>query len=218
MKTNRIKFKNPVYWWDEECNKAKRLRRAMYKKWEHTKYLDLEDLIKFKKAVAESRKTFRLKKKNCFREFAANIDGRYDINYMWKTSKILKNRWINNVNNNVTENLQSEEKENIALNKLSPPWCITNPKINIICPPNPHFDKPFILNELQTALKLRNSKSSPGVDGINYMVLKKLPSNLKLTLLNIYNELYQTGEFPEEWKQHHIHFIKKSDGNVDQSH
>ena len=39
--------RNPVPWWDNECNRIKRLRRAAFKKWEYTKELD--DLIHYKK-------------------------------------------------------------------------------------------------------------------------------------------------------------------------
>lgn len=211
-KLNSIKHRNPVHWWDEDCYKIKRLRRSTYKKWEHTKLL--EDLIKYKKTVSTARKIFKTKKQDCFRRLAANIDGRNDITYMWKTTKILKNSWINNVSNNATENLQIEQNINKALDKLSPPWCITNPMNIPECSPNEHFDAYFNLNEFTIALDSRNSKSSPGLDGIDYNVIKKLPFNLKLILLDIYNEMYQTGIFPEEWTQHYVHFIKKSDGNV----
>lgn len=48
-KGNKKNVKNPVHWWDTECNKIKRLRRAAYKKWEYTK--NLPDLIELKKTV-----------------------------------------------------------------------------------------------------------------------------------------------------------------------
>ena len=50
------KYRNPASWWDEECNKVKRLRIAAFKKWQFTK--NLEDLIKYKKSVAFAIKVF----------------------------------------------------------------------------------------------------------------------------------------------------------------
>ena len=77
---------------------------------------------------------------------------------------------------------------------------------------NEFFDKYFDLTELNLALDSRNSKSAPGMDGINYEVLKNLPLKYKLILLDIYNQLYATNEYPLEWKHSYIYFIKKSEG------
>lgn len=41
---------NPVPWWDADCNKIKRLRRASFKKWEFSN--NLEDLIDYNKNCA----------------------------------------------------------------------------------------------------------------------------------------------------------------------
>lgn len=205
------KHRNPVHWWDEDCDWAKRLTRSTYKKWEHTKIL--EALIKYKKAVATARKTFKTKKKDCFRKFAVNIDGRFANTYMWKTSKILKNCWINNVNSNVSENLQTEQKINNALDKISSPWCITNPMTTPECIPNDHFDDYFNLNEFTIALTSRNNQFSPGLNGINYNVIKNLSFNLKLILLDIYNE-WIISRWRIPWRVDIVNFMKKSDGNV----
>lgn len=48
------KNKNPVPWWDEECNKIIRLRKAFFKKWQYSG--DLFDLIQYKKKVRGSQK------------------------------------------------------------------------------------------------------------------------------------------------------------------
>ena len=52
------KKRNTAPWWDAECNKIKRMRRASYKMWNFSK--ELEDLIEYKKKVALAKK---LKKK-----------------------------------------------------------------------------------------------------------------------------------------------------------
>lgn len=57
--------KNPVPWWDPDCDKVKRLRRAAYRKWEFTN--NLEDLINYKKSCAIAIRTFKNKKKNVSR-------------------------------------------------------------------------------------------------------------------------------------------------------
>ena len=61
---NKKKYRNPVPWWDNECDKLKRLRQAAFKKWDYSKKID--DLIEFKKKRATAKKTFRKKKGNTF--------------------------------------------------------------------------------------------------------------------------------------------------------
>ena len=53
--------RNPVSWWDKDCDRVKRLRKAALKKWEYSN--DLVDLIAYKKAVAIAIRTFKEKKK-----------------------------------------------------------------------------------------------------------------------------------------------------------
>lgn len=54
------KRSNPVPWWDEECYKVKRLRRAAFKKWQYTE--ELQDLIEYNKYCALAKKTLKGKK------------------------------------------------------------------------------------------------------------------------------------------------------------
>lgn len=63
-KTNKkIKqIRNPVAWWDTECDEAKCARRASFKKWQST--LNMEDLIEYKKNCAKAKKLFKEKKPN----------------------------------------------------------------------------------------------------------------------------------------------------------
>lgn len=56
----KLKIKNLVSWWDEECNKIKRLRQACNKKWYFTH--DLKHLIQYKKACAVAKKILKRKK------------------------------------------------------------------------------------------------------------------------------------------------------------
>ena len=103
-----LKPKNPVPWWDAECEMVKRLRRAKLKKWKFSK--KCEDKVEYKKYNALAKKTFKRKKKECFHTFAAKINIQTDPNYVWNTSKILKNCSIKNYNQNTLENLQYTEK------------------------------------------------------------------------------------------------------------
>lgn len=62
------------------------------------------------------------------------------------------------------------------------------------------------------ALETRNLHSSPGMDGIDFKIIQFLPHKYKLLLLDIYNELFLTGKYPDNWKNQYIHFINKPNG------
>lgn len=60
-------YRNPVEWWDEECAKLKRLRRAAYKKWRFTKTLD--DKVLYRKSCAVLKRAIKRKKKGLLCNF-----------------------------------------------------------------------------------------------------------------------------------------------------
>lgn len=51
--------------------------------------------------------------------------------------------------------------------------------------------------------------SAPGRDGVEYIMLKNLTEEMKNILLNIYNEIWFTGEIPDAWKKYQVVFIDK---------
>ena len=59
---------------------------------------------------------------------------------------------------------------------------------------NKKYNLPFKLSELKNSL----DKSNDTTD-IHYQIRKHLPSDALETLLNIMNEIWRTGKFPEDW-------------------
>ena len=60
------------------------------------------------------------------------------------------------------------------------------------------YNLPFKLSELKNSLD-RSKDTTAGPDDIHYQILKHLPSDALETLLNIMNEIWRTGTFPENW-------------------
>lgn len=61
--------------------------------------------------------------------------------------------------------------------------------------------------EFNVALEIKNDGSACGVDEIDYSVLKALPINFKLILLDLFNEMYAKGVYPSDWKSSFVYFI-----------
>ena len=62
------------------------------------------------------------------------------------------------------------------------------------------YNRPFSLEELQDALR-RTRDTSAGPDEIHYMLLKHLPDASLLLLLNIFNNIWISGDFPSDWRK-----------------
>lgn len=75
------------------------------------------------------------------------------------------------------------------------------------------MDQPFSHEKLDWALQSLNVKSSPGIDRVDYHIIKKLPPIGKSALLKIYNQLYENYLFPNEWKDYIVFFIPKQGKN-----
>ena len=71
-------------------------------------------------------------------------------------------------------------------------------KLNFKSQNNEIFNKDFNLDELVEAIQLSHD-SATGPDEIHYQMLKHLPDTSLETLLNIFNYIWTTGKFPEDW-------------------
>jgi len=106
------------------------------------------------------------------------------------------------------------------LSKLCPPSCLqpTYPSSERLESANsPHspfvwFDDPFSVRELESAIHSSNTRSSPGMDRIDYDIIRSMLCDLRKILLNIYNDLYAHGLFPDSWRSSLLTFIPKPDG------
>ncbi|XP_058799961.1 uncharacterized protein LOC131669237 [Phymastichus coffea] len=154
---------------------------------------------------------YKRKKKENYRNFVQSINFHTNPTYVWNTAKILKNKWIKATPSHTSENLQNDKKET-ALNKICPAWVPRDKDWMPCCNKNEFLETEFTFAELNLALESRSDKSSPGLDGIDYYTLKKLSLKYRLVLIDIFNEMYRTGDFPEDWKNTYIHFVKKPDG------
>lgn len=107
--------------------------------------------------------------------------------------------------------MQTENTVKESLNKIGPPCVQTDTHWQPPAQDSAFFDTPFDFFEFNASLDSKKIKSSPGLDGVDFDILKKLPIKYKLILLDIFNTLYQTEEYPLSWRECFIHFVKKPD-------
>uniref|UniRef100_A0ABD2WZD3 Reverse transcriptase domain-containing protein n=1 Tax=Trichogramma kaykai TaxID=54128 RepID=A0ABD2WZD3_9HYME len=172
----------------------------------------MNDLINYNKRTAETKKLFRSKKRNCFRKFAENLNFRVNPTYVWNHCKILKNSILNIKAPHLSDYLQPDSDISSTLDKITPPWAPTDPSYMPDCQRNDFLDSHFTFLEFNIALEQKNDRSAPGLDGISFEILKKLPINYKLLLLDLFNQMFSQSTFPDAWREAYVHFIRKAEG------
>ena len=68
-------------------------------------------------------------------------------------------------------------------------------------------------DEIVNQLKKCKNKSAPGNDGLNYLILKRLPPNIFNYLTALFNTALSIGYFPLSWKQATIKMVPKPGKN-----
>ena len=58
----------------------------------------------------------------------------------------------------------------------------------------------FNITELRIALE-RSNDTATGPDEVHYQFLKHLPDNSLLVLLDIFNGIWENGNFPDAWRE-----------------
>ncbi|KAM7310914.1 hypothetical protein ISCGN_007822 [Ixodes scapularis] len=71
------------------------------------------------------------------------------------------------------------------------------------------IDSDFTDAELQTALFQLKRNTAPGPEKITYGMLRNIPDNKLDELQRHINEVWATGELPEEWKEAHVIMLPK---------
>ncbi|XP_044591447.1 uncharacterized protein LOC123269675 [Cotesia glomerata] len=97
------------------------------------------------------------------------------------------------------------------IDELCPPWA-EGPTLELSDVAGDQFlDLPFTSEELDFAIANLRLKSSPGLDGIDYQILSQLPQEGRVLLLDLYNQIYSSRTFPEDWRKYSIFFIPKAE-------
>ena len=110
----------------------------------------------------------------------------------------------------MTENNITSSQLEESLNKISPSWVPSNPKISYSFQKNDFFDEMYSFIEFNVALEGKGFASSPVPDGITYQILRKMDIKYKLLLLDILNEIHVKLDFPSSSCESFVHFIPKA--------
>ena len=201
-------------WFDDECKLAIKERKKSEKAFRrspcHSK------LSSFRIHRAKARRTIKRKKRASWKQFVSSINNRTPMNKIWnminrikgrKNSATVKHLSVNNnlvtdkrdIANTLAEQLAYNSSSNQCSDKfLKFKQNDEKKKINFSSSNDEVYNKEFSSEELKLSLN-RAHDTAEGPD--KYQLLKHLPPESLSLLLDIYNHIWRTGNFPQCWSE-----------------
>ena len=232
-KTSGIVGRKSVVWWNEEIKAAIKNRRKCLRALRRLSDNDPRKpvmLKQFQKARSVCRKTINDSKQKSWEKFVESINPNTPTSQVWNSINRLQGK---RKNITITLNLttgHTNDGEKIA-NALADEYqhkssnenyseefrkkhrsdnCATfrNQRPNL----HKNYNVDFTIEELMWALD-RCTGSSTGNDNISYIHLQRLPFSSKVTLLELFNRVWDSGSFPAQWKVGTVIPIPKPDAD-----
>ena len=204
-------------WYNDDCKEAIKQRKKALNKFK--KYPTKDNLNNVRVFRARARRTIKKSKRKSWRSYVSKINHKTPIKKVWdmirKIAGKTKSPSYTHLNHPVTET-KSTSKFDIAetlgetfLNNS----CSRNysekfqkvkeeqekVKLNFKTSNNEEYNSLFNFDELLEAIN-QSHDSATGPDEIHYQMLKHLPESSLQALPIIFNHIWTTSDFPEDWR------------------
>ena len=203
-------------WFTDECKSAIDDRKKALAKLCLRPTAD--NICDFKIMRAKARRTIKQSKRNSWRDYVSKLNSTTSIKKTWEMiRKISGKHGSSPIKHIKTDNETAESKEDIAdllaktFSKKSSSTTSSpefrqfqkqkeKKKMNFKSNNTESYNKDFTPKELRNALK-RAHDTAVGPDDIHYQMLKHLPLSCLSILLSIFNQIWETGNFPPSWRE-----------------
>ena len=212
------KKSNP--WYNDDCKEAIKQRKDTLSRF--CKFPTKDNLNTYRVFRAKARRTIKSSKRKSWRTYVSNLNYKTPIKKVWDMvrkisgkSKAASHQHLNSNFNGGAETKATTKKDiadtlGDAFSKNSSnsnyPKEFQNYqkhqekiKLNFKSSNNEEYNNPFNLDELKDAIN-KSHDTATGPDEIHYQMLKHLPPKSLKTLLAIFNDIWETGKFPESWE------------------
>lgn len=169
----------------------------------------MEDFIKYKKLRAMTKKVIKKKKREELHRFAASLNKNIS-KYAWGKIRVLKKSWNNMDWHKWQIKSRKQEVEN-TVTKLALPWVSNKRREDISQLEEKKIENKKLNKEFNRSIRNTKSKSSRGIDNIEYEMIKNMPEKYKKELLKIFNYCYIKERIMDKQKTNQTIFIDKPD-------
>ena len=210
ISTNKNRILVP--WWRPECRTAIKLRNKAYHKFNQSP--TEENHIIYKKYRALARLVIRTAKKQSWRDFVSQINKDTPTKVIWNYIKringknssypiflIINGEAISDpkiVAEHIANQFQSVSDDSNYSNIYKAHKIQSETPLDFTSNGYKSYNENFSIGELLFVLgKVRGSSAGP--DGIRYEMIQHLSPLNKVKLLEFFNEIWQSHQYPREW-------------------
>ena len=208
-----VTHRKSALWWTPDCTTAKRAKNKALTCYRHHRR-NISLWISYKRAAAVYKQTLRSAQRASWNNFVGSLTADTPSCLVWKRLNRLRNytppRRMVLCDGSTTLTSPSDVTHalgrHFTTQKAATDQLFTKNKQNAEkCPvkfspyTNSWYNQPFTLDELNCTL--RNCKSSsPGPDGIPYVIIQHIPKLQLPLLLEFYNNVFKKG-YPHQWRE-----------------
>ena len=225
-KTKNISKHHRKPWFTDECKIAITNRKKALKIFNHNP--TSSNLSKYKIIQAKTRQILRAAKRLSWQNYIQKLNHRTSSKEVWNTINKINGKYPDNSikhlmykNNLLTDNkeIANAIAEHFSYVSTSSSYSTKFQQfktqaeklpINFNSDNSEYYNTPFSLASLYQALN-KCHDTSPGPDEIHYQMLKHLPEDSLLVLLNLYNAIWNGDPFPTSWQESLIIPVLKPD-------
>ena len=204
-------------WYNEDCKEAIKNRKDALRKFNRNPIK--ENLIRTKVMRAKARRTIKTAKRSSWQKYISKINSRTPMKKVWnmirKISGKKKSSKLVHINNSdgtkclnkkdIADALGNAFHKNSSSEHYSKQFQDLKDKeekeiLDFTSCNNEKYNLPFSILELEDSLQ-KSHDTAAGPDDINYQILKHLPKKCLQTLLDIFNHIWESGNFPQSWRE-----------------
>ena len=207
--------KPPKSWFTDECKQAINARKEALRRFNLRPTSD--NLSQFRISRAKARLTIKNSKRKSWRQYVSKLNSRTSSKKVWDMIRKINSKCSSPINHLNVNNKELDTPRDIA-DALASTFAKKSSsenyseqfqrnkakeekkKLSFKSNNTEHYNKLFTLKELKTALEKAHD-SCPGSDKVHYQFLKHLPFTSISILLDIFNDVWQSGDFPSSWKE-----------------
>ena len=206
----------PVPWWGPDIKSILSQKKQAYRRYCRTKLV--VDKIEFNRLRALSRYKIKQARKNSWRKYVNSLNKDTPMKSVWKKFRKIDGKYTNAQQPILEENntiitdpkiVADKIAQSIAsisqANKYSPEFLryknnIENINISFYEENISEYNYDFTFKEFQIALE-KSKNTAEGPDNIHYLLIRNLPEDIQLLLLQIYNKIWTENTFPKKWRE-----------------
>ncbi len=197
-----------VPWWNTECAEALHNRRRALKTLKRNP--TLENHINFSRLQAKARFTFKQAKRKSWQNYTSSITSRTPPSEVWNKIRAIEKKKSFHLPSSiladdtlhtdlqVVANLFADQFASVSAQPSSkPPGCITY--FNITEASTVDYNQTITFMELKSAIQV-TKPAAVGTDKIHIHMLKHASSDTLHLVLQLFNQLWDNGLFPQTWR------------------